>query len=75
MQICSLSASELSNLIRQGDLSPVEVIDAHLKRIEELEPTLNSFITVQAEEARAAAVKLDREVRLGKYRGPLHGIP
>ena len=74
-EICFLSASELSNLIRQGDLSPVEVIDAHLKRIEELEPTLNSFITVLAEEARAAAVKLEREVRLGEYRGPLHGIP
>ena len=74
-ELCFMSASELAPLIRQGDLSPVEVVDAHLERIEELEPTLNSFITVLSEEARAAAVELEREAGRGEYRGPLHGVP
>lgn len=74
-EICFLTAAELSTLINHGDLSPLEVVDAHLRRIDELEPTLNSFITVLSQEARVTAGVLEEEAARGYYRGPLHGIP
>ena len=70
-----MSAWELSGLIRDRQVSPVEVIDACLARIESTEPVLNSFITVLAEPARAAARRAEAEIGRGNYRGPLHGIP
>ena len=70
-----MSAWELSGLIRDRQVSPVEVIDACLARIEATEPVLNSFITVLAEPARAAARRAEAEIGRGNYRGPLHGIP
>ena len=51
--LCSLSAMELGGLIRAKKISPVEVVKAHLSRIESLEPRLNSFITLLPEEAMA----------------------
>lgn len=74
-EICWLSAGQLARLIQKKEISPVEVVEAHLARIEYLEPTLNSFITVLAEEAMAAAQQAEREILAGRYRGPLHGIP
>ena len=70
-----MSAWELSGLIRDGQVSPVEVVEACLTRIEETEPTLNSFITLLPEQARAASRRAEGEIRRGNYRGPLHGIP
>ena len=70
-----MSAWELSGLIRDRQVSPVEVINACLTRIESTEPVLNSFITVLAEPARAAARRAEEEIGRGSYRGPLHGIP
>ena len=70
-----MSVWELSGLIRDGRVSPVDLVDACLARIEETEPTLNSFITVLPEQARAAAKRAEREIASGNYRGPLHGIP
>ena len=55
LELCYLSAGELSRLIGGKEVSPVEVIDAHLARIDATEPTLNSFITLLPEHARAAA--------------------
>ena len=74
-ELCYLSAGELSRLIQQGDVSPVEVVEAHLARVEALEPTLNSFITLLPDQAMAAARRAEGEIRGGRYRGPLHGIP
>ena len=74
-EICYLSAGELSRLIQSKEISPVEVVEAHLERIGVLEPTLNSFITLLPEQARAAARQAEREIQAGQYRGPLHGIP
>ena len=74
-EACFMSASELGHLIRQREISVVEVTEAHLQRIEELEPRLNSFITITADEARSAALELESEAAEGRYRGPLHGIP
>ena len=70
-----MSAWELSSLIRNREVSPVEVVEACLARIEETEPTLNSFITLMPEQARSAARRAEDEIGRGSYRGPLHGIP
>ena len=70
-----MSAWELSGLIRDRQISPVEVVEACLERIEATEPTLNSFITLLPEQARANAQRAEQEINRGNYRGPLHGIP
>ena len=74
-ELCYLSVGELSQLIRKKEVSPVEVAEAHLARIEALEPTLNSFITLLPEHALAAARKAEAEIQAGRYRPPLHGVP
>ena len=75
LELCYMSAGQLSGLIRDKQVSPVEVIDAHLGRIEATEPTLNSFITLLADHARDAARRAETQISAGNYRGPLHGIP
>ena len=69
------SAWELSGRIRDGEVSPVEVVEACLARIEATEPLLNSFITLLPEAARAAARRAEQDIGRGGWRGPLHGIP
>ena len=73
--LCYFSVGELSRLIRKKEVSPVEVVKAHLARIEALEPALNSFITLLPEQALEEASKAERQIEAGQYRGPLHGIP
>lgn len=75
LDICYMSAGQLSGLIKNKEISPVEVIDAHLARIEATEPVLNSFITLLPDEARAAARRAETDIQRGNYKGPLHGIP
>ena len=75
MDLCYLSAGELSQLIRKREVSPVEVVKAHLARVEALEPALNSFITLLPEQAMGEANVAEHEIQSGQYRGPLHGIP
>ena len=75
MELCYMSAGGLSRLIRDREVSPVEVIEAHLARIEATEPTLNSFITLLPEHALQAARRAEAQIQAGNYRGPLHGIP
>jgi aspartyl-tRNA(Asn)/glutamyl-tRNA(Gln) amidotransferase subunit A len=72
---CSLSAAELAHLIKRREVSPVEVVKVHLARIDALEPTLNSFITLMADQAMEDAREAEQEIGAGRYRGPLHGIP
>jgi aspartyl-tRNA(Asn)/glutamyl-tRNA(Gln) amidotransferase subunit A len=69
------SIAEISELIRRGDVSPVELTRECLDRIEELNPTLNAFITVTADSALTEAQRAETEIRSGNRRGPLHGIP
>lgn len=69
------SGRELAALIKSKDVSPVEVTKAFLERTEALNPKLNAFITVTGEHALKAAQTAETEIRAGKYRGPLHGIP
>jgi aspartyl-tRNA(Asn)/glutamyl-tRNA(Gln) amidotransferase subunit A len=73
--LCYFSAGELSRLIRKKEVSPVEVVKAHLARVEALEPALNSFIALLPEQAVEEAKLAEREIQAGRYRGPLHGIP
>ncbi len=75
LELCYLSAGELSRLIRDKEISPVEIIDAHLARIEATEPALNSFITLLPEQAREVARRAESQIQAGNYRGPLHGVP
>ena len=67
--------TDLSKSIRKQQVSPVDVVEACLKRMEELNPQLNAFITALADQAREQARSAEREIRSGKWRGPLHGIP
>lgn len=69
------SASELANLIRNGDLSPVDLIKATLDRIESVNPTLNAFVALRAEAALAEAEDLAEDIASGKDPGPLAGVP
>lgn len=75
LEICYMSAGELSPLIQKKEVSPVEVIQALLDRIDQTEPVLNSFITLLPEEALTAARRAESDIASGKSRGPLHGIP
>ena len=69
------SALELATLIARRDVSCVEVIEAHLMRIEAVNPRVNAVVRLLADEARAAAVAADRQVAAGAALGPLHGVP
>jgi len=66
---------ETSERVRTREISPVEIVNACLERIEELNPTLNAFITVLKEESLETARVAEAEIRSGNWRGPLHGIP
>jgi aspartyl-tRNA(Asn)/glutamyl-tRNA(Gln) amidotransferase subunit A len=66
---------EASQQIRGGEISPVALTGSCLARIERLNPALNAFITITAESALEEARQAEAEIRSGKYRGPLHGIP
>ena len=70
-----LTIAEAARLIETRALSPVELVDSRLGRIQRLDGRLNSFIRVLAEPARAAARAAEAEIAAGRYRGPLHGIP
>lgn len=69
------SIAELAPRIRAREVSPVEVTEAALARVEALQPTLGSFVTIVPERALAAAKARDAAIRAGEYRGPLDGIP
>ena len=73
--LCYLTIADLAGLISAGKVSPVEVTEAHLRRIERIDGKLNTFLTVTAEVAREEARQAEREIATGNYRGHLHGVP
>ena len=73
--LCRLTISEASGLLSSGELSPVDLVRAHLDRTEETDGRLNSFITVMADSALEAARNAERSIASGTYLSPLHGIP
>ena len=70
-----MTIRRLANEIRQGSLSPVELARQTLDRINRAQPTLNAYITVTEELALEQARRAEQEIREGRDRGPLHGIP
>ncbi|HYF63635.1 MAG TPA: amidase [Herpetosiphonaceae bacterium] len=75
MELTNLDLSAAAGLIKQRAISPVELTQAHLERIERIDPLINSFITVTAEPALDQARAAEEAIAYGGYRGPLHGIP
>src|SRR3989454_4893033 len=70
-----LPAVQMAEQIRHRKISPVELIEIHLSRIEELNPKLNAFVQVDAEGARQQARAAQDALMLGDPVGPLHGVP
>lgn len=73
--ITDLSAAELAQQIKAGHFSTQEVVEAHIKQIEAVNPQLNAVVIPLFEEARAQAVAADEAQRRGEPLGPLHGVP
>ena len=69
------SIAELADLLKTREVSSVQLTNNCLARIEELNSALNAFITITADSALAQATEADEEIRRGRWRGPLHGIP
>ena len=74
-EIPFLSVAELSELIRQKEVSPVEATEAYLDRIDSLNFKFNSYLTVCRNEALEAARDAEQAIARGHYLGPMHGIP
>jgi aspartyl-tRNA(Asn)/glutamyl-tRNA(Gln) amidotransferase subunit A len=74
-ELCYMSAMQLASAIRSKEISPVEVVDAVLARIERLNPKLNAYCTVTATAAGVAAKEAEAAIMRGDALGILHGIP
>lgn len=74
-EVCYLAISALAEEIEARRVSPIEVIEAYLARIERLDGQIHAYITVTAERARDEARAAETAIGQGRYRGPLHGIP
>src|SRR5213594_2556949 len=70
-----LSVAELGRLLRQKKTSATELATYFLDRAQRLGPRFNAVVTVTRERALAEAAAADREIKVGTWRGPLHGIP
>ena len=74
-KLYSPGAVELSDLISQKEISPVDIVKALLERIDEINDDIKAFIHICREEAMADARQAEAELRNGDSKGPLHGIP
>jgi aspartyl-tRNA(Asn)/glutamyl-tRNA(Gln) amidotransferase subunit A len=73
--LCYLGIHELAGRIQRRDISPVDVVEAYIERIEALNPRLSAFLTLTEELALEEARRAGAEIAGGRWRGPLHGIP
>jgi aspartyl-tRNA(Asn)/glutamyl-tRNA(Gln) amidotransferase subunit A len=73
--LCYGGVHGLAGLIQRREVSPVEVVDAYLLRIEALNPRLSAYLTLTADSAREEAKRAATDIAAGHWRGPLHGIP
>ena len=73
--LIDLTAAEIARQVRAGTLSPVEIVEACLKRIDEIDPSVLAWVHVDRNGALQSARELEAEARAGKFRGPLHGVP
>jgi aspartyl-tRNA(Asn)/glutamyl-tRNA(Gln) amidotransferase subunit A len=74
-RLCTLALDEMSPLLRDKRVSPVEVTRAYLERIDALNEAVNAYITVTGDQALSDARRCEEEILQGDYRGPLHGVP
>ena len=73
--IAFLPAHRLSALLKERKITSVALTDIYLTRLKRLNPTLLCAVTIMEDSARREAAQADAEIKAGKYRGPLHGIP
>ncbi len=71
----TLTAAQAAEKIRTGEITPIELLESLLERIDQLEPKIEAWVTVDTEGAKKAAKALTRESQRGRVRSPLHGIP
>src|SRR3989304_2653864 len=71
----TMTIANCSPRIMKREVSPVEVTRLFLERIDRINPTLNAYMTLTADQALADAKRAEDEIAHGRYRGPLHGIP
>ena len=69
------TAQQIADLVRTKEVSPVEVAETYLDRIERINPAVNAVVWLDADAVRAAAVRAERAVLSGDPLGPLHGVP
>jgi Asp-tRNA(Asn)/Glu-tRNA(Gln) amidotransferase A subunit family amidase len=74
-ELCYMNAVEQAAAIRDGELAPSELVSAVLARIDEVNPHINAFVTILADEAMKAARAAENSLTQGTERGPLHGVP
>jgi aspartyl-tRNA(Asn)/glutamyl-tRNA(Gln) amidotransferase subunit A len=75
MELPFLTIREISRLIREKEISPVELTKSVLNRIDEIDPKLHTYISVLKDEARSTAKEAEKLILSGSYLGPLHGVP
>ena len=75
LDLRELTLAEVASLVRRKEASPVELVEGYLRRIEALNPSLNAYITVAADEAMRSARQAEDDVARGLDLGPLHGVP
>ena len=73
--LCFESAKSLAGLLRRKKVSAREVLEAHLKQIESVNPKVNAIVTLVADQAAAKAKLCDEAAAKGRFLGPLHGLP
>lgn len=74
-EICFMTARDLANRLRKKQISAREVLEAHLKQIDRVNPKLNAIVTLVADQARERAKQLDEQAAKGRFAGILHGLP
>lgn len=75
MDLTQHTISTLSELMGKKEVSPVEVVEAALNRVEEIDGRTKAFVTLCEKEARQAAQQAEKDIAAGNHKGPLHGIP
>ncbi len=75
MELYELTIEEVSELIKKKEVSPVEITELVLNRIEQYDGDINSYVTVLSDYALSKAKKAEDDITAGKYLGPLHGVP
>jgi amidase len=74
-ELAFAAATEQADLVRRKEVSPVELVDLYLDRIEAINPVINAYVTVAAEQARASARRAEATIAQGGDLPPFHGVP